>query len=157
MKFDLTINCSWWRSLSFKKKKLLFKRSFMNCFHEIFSQEVPFFSRSLFKRHFQEKSCWQQLQVDQSSFMNNNNGNLYSTYLVAQSTNKHNMTHVMYIKMEKNYQQFNKKLTHNVDINKDLSRTMWKMHTHSYTHTHTHTLIHTHSYTHTHTLFKGEG
>ena len=34
------------------------------------------------------------------------------------------MTHIMYIKMEKIYQQFNRKVTHNVDINKDSSITM---------------------------------
>ena len=32
--------------------------------------------------------------------------------------NKHNMTDKIYIETENSYQQFNKTLTHNVDINK---------------------------------------
>ena len=40
------------------------------------------------------------------------------------------------------YQWFNRKLTHNVDINKGSSITMWKIHTHTRMHSRTHT--HTH-------------
>ena len=39
------------------------------------------------------------------------------------------------------YHQFNKKLTHNVDINKGLSITIWKKDAHIHTHTHTHTCV----------------
>ena len=67
------------------------------------------------------------------------------------------------------YQQFNKKLTHNVNINKGSSITVKDAHTHTHTHTHTnqpactHTHnpppppTHTHTHTHIYILDRGEG
>ena len=52
--------------------------------------------------------------------------------------NKHN-THNVH-RDGKCYQQFNKKLTHDVDIKTRSIITMWKMHTHTHTHAHTHTV-----------------
>ena len=56
--------------------------------------------------------------------------------------NKHRITYNVH-RDGKCYQQFNKKLTHNVDISKGSSITTWKMHTHTHTHTHTLTLTYT--------------
>ena len=57
--------------------------------------------------------------------------------LRLKALNMHNMTDKIYIETENSYQQFNKTLTHNVDINKGWSITMVRMHTHTHTHTHT--------------------
>ena len=44
--------------------------------------------------------------------------------LRLKALNKHNMTHIMYIETENASQQFKKRLTHNVDIDKGSSITM---------------------------------
>ena len=57
--------------------------------------------------------------------------------LQLKALNKHD-THNIH-QDGKCYQQFHKKLKHNVDINKGSSITTWKMYTHTHTHSHSHT------------------
>ena len=44
--------------------------------------------------------------------------------LRPKALNKHNIAHIMYIETKKKCQQFSKKLTHHVDIDKGSSITM---------------------------------
>ena len=84
-----------------------------------------------------------------SCFNNNNNGNLYSTYPVAQSAEQTELTHNVLGDGEC-YPQFNKS-RHNIHINKgsSITITMCKTCTHPCTLTHSHTCTYGHACTQT--------
>ena len=92
-----------------------------------------------------------QLIRSRSCFNNNNNGNLYSTYPVAQSAEQTELTHNVLGDGEC-YPQFNKS-RHNIHINKgsSITITMCKTRTHTCTLTHSHTCTCMHTNTHAHT------